>query len=481
MENTLTILWNKNKIILKSFLIGLLILLLLIPTFFIQGLVAERKQRQQEAVTEISSRWAGSQTVVGPVIGIPYTETVKEDKKTHEQKKWAYFLPGKLSIKAHLVPEVRYRGIYQAVVYTTELQIHGSYDSLALGELNIPRERLLWSEAAVFFDVSDVQGLKEDMVLHLATAPRNGANPANAAPNINAPTAGSTTRATPATGAPTSATAGISAPGAATTDLLLIPAKFTTDQFKGALSASLPSWISSLNGPLEYAVTASLNGTGNPLFVPIGRETRAEASSSWSNPSFTGSVLPDLRTIKDSGFDANWKVLALNRKYPQQWKQGVYDLNSSAFGVDLIVPVDAYQQTTRSVKYAILIIVLTFTAFFLIEWIYGRPIHSLQYLLVGFALCVFYTLLLSLSEYAGFNAAYGLAAVATIGLIGWYVGSMLRSSKMSLFFIFLLSIQYGFVFTLIQLQDYALLMGSLGLFITLAVVMYFSRKIKWNN
>jgi inner membrane protein len=463
MENTLTTLWNKNKIILKSFLIGLLILLLLIPTFFIQGLVAERKQRQQEAITEISSRWAGSQTVVGPVIGIPYTETVTEDKNTHEQKKWAYFLPGKLSIKAHLVPEVRYRGIYQAIVYTTELQIHGSYDSLSFGELNIPRERLLWSEAAVFFDVSDVQGLKEDMVLHLAAGAGNVANP-----GISAPPA-----ATP--GGSANPDAGF------TSDLPLIPAKFTTDQFKSALSATLPAKFATTNGPLEFSATVSLKGTGNLLFVPIGRETRAEASSSWSNPSFTGSVLPDLRTVKDSGFDANWKVLALNRKYPQQWKQGVYDLNSSAFGVDLIVPVDAYQQTTRSVKYAILIIVLTFTAFFLIEWIYGRPIHSLQYLLVGFALCVFYTLLLSLSEYAGFNAAYGLAAVATIGLIGWYVGSMLRSSKMSMFIIFLLAVQYGFVFTLIQLQDYALLMGSLGLFITLALVMYFSRKIKWNN
>jgi len=465
MENALTTLWNKNKIILKSFLIGLLILLLLIPTFFIQGLVAERKQRQQEAVTEISSRWAGSQTVTGPVIGIPYTETVTEDNNTHEQKKWAYFLPGKLSIKAHLVPEVRYRGIYQAIVYTTELQIHGSYDSLSFSELNIPRERLLWSEAAVFFDVSDVQGLKEDMVLHLAAAP-----PSNSASSPGSGASAPGNGASPANSAQ-----------AASTDLSLIPAKFTTDQFKSALSASLPSWLSTNNGPFEFSATVSLKGTGDLLFVPIGRETRAEASSSWSNPSFTGSVLPDLRTIKDSGFDANWKVLALNRKYPQQWKQGVYDLNSSAFGVDLIVPVDAYQQTTRSVKYAILIIVLTFTAFFLIEWVYGRSIHSLQYLLVGFALCVFYTLLLSLSEYAGFNAAYGLAAVATIGLIGWYVGSMLRSSRMSLFIIFLLVVQYGFVYTLIQLQDYALLMGSLGLFITLALVMYFSRKIKWNN
>lgn len=438
MENLISNFWNKNKIILKSFMIGVLSLLLLIPTAFIQSLVSERKDRQQEAVSEISSRWAAAQTVTGPVVGVPYTEFVTENGNTHQIKRWAYFLPAKLNIKSTIVPEKRYRGIYQAIVYTTELRITGSYDSLAVNELDLPRESLLWNEAAIFFNVGDVQGLKEDMFLELKGAGGSG-------------------------------------------KLEMIPAKHPTDQFKDALSASLPGWFAANNGPVEFSATVNLKGTGNLLFVPVGRETRVEASSSWSNPSFTGSALPDVRSVKDSGFDATWKVLALNRKYPQQWKQSVYALESSAFGVDLIVPVDAYQQTTRSVKYAILIILLTFTAFFLIEWIYGRAIHSLQYLLVGFALCLFYTLLLSLSEYIGFNAAYGLAALATIGLIGWYVGSMLRSSKMSLFVVFLLVIQYGFVFTLIQLQDYALLLGSIGLFLTLAIVMYFSRKIKWNS
>ncbi|HXB09603.1 MAG TPA: cell envelope integrity protein CreD, partial [Puia sp.] len=202
---------------------------------------------------------------------------------------------------------------------------------------------------------------------------------------------------------------------------------------------------------------------------------------SWADPSFTGSFLPDVRTVKDSGFVANWKVLALNRKFPQQWKEGNYDLDDAAFGASLILPVDVYQQTTRSVKYAVLIILLTFTAFLLIEWIYDRTIHSVQYALVGFALCIFYTLLLSLSEYLGFNGAYSIAAIATIGLIAWYVGSLLRSARMSTVITLLLIVQYGFVFTLIQLQDYALLMGSIGLFITLAIVMYFSRKIKWDK
>jgi inner membrane protein len=434
MENIIKSFWDRNKIILKSFFIGMLILLLLIPAAFIQSLVSERQSRQQEAVGEISSKWAGAQTITGPVIGIPYTEMVTADNKTVEIKNWAYFLPDKLNIQAHIVPEKRYRGIYQVIVYTAELQIKGAYDSLRIAELNIPADRLLWNEAAVFFNISDVQGLREEMSLHLAGS-----------------------------------------------DLDLVPAKFSTDQFKNALSAALPASLASTHGPLDFSATVQLKGSGNLLFVPAGKTTTVKASSSWPDPSFAGSYLPDLRSVKDSGFAADWKVLYLNRNYPQQWKDNVHDMDKSAFGVNLIVPVDAYQQTTRSVKYAILIILLTFTAFFLIEWVYRSPIHALQYVLVGLALCLFYTLLLSFSEYIGFNGAYLTAALATTFLIAWYVRSILRSAKMSLFVGSLLTLLYGFIFTLIQLQDYALLMGSIGLFITLGVVMYFSRKIKWTE
>jgi len=434
MENIIKSFWDRNKIILKSFFIGMLVLLLLIPTAFIQSLVTERQSRQQDAVSEISAKWAGSQTVTGPVIGIPYKEVTTYDNNTTEVKKWAYFLPDKLDIQARIIPEKRYRGIYQVIVYTAALQVKGSYDSLRLTELGIRPEQILWNEAAVFFDISDVQGLKEEMTLHLAG-----------------------------------------------NSLDLVPAKFSTDQFKNSLSAALPATIASVHGPLEFAATVELKGSGNLLFVPAGKTTTVKTSSSWPDPSFAGSYLPDVRTVKDSGFQADWRVLYLNRNFPQQWKAHEYELNRSAFGVNLIVPVDSYQQTTRSVKYSILIILLTFTAFFLIEWVYRRAIHSLQYILVGFALCLFYTLLLSFSEYIGFNGAYLVAALATLLLIAWYVRSILRSSKMALFVGVLLTLLYGFIFTLIQLQDYALLMGSVGLFITLGVVMYFSRKIKWTE
>lgn len=462
--------WKANKIILKSFLIGFLVLLLLIPTYSIQSLVAERQDRQKEAVAEISSKWAGPQTVTGPVIGIPYNESTGSYAGRKEDKKWAYFLPSKLDIRARIIPEKRYRGIYQVIVYTTELEIKGSYDSLHLAELNIPAESFLWNEAAVFFDISDAQGLKEDMTLHISGTGSS---------------AGTTVSGGTGLSGGANVSGGTNPPGAqappVSADLDMVPAKFSSEQFRNSLSASLPASLAGMRGgPLVFSSTVKLKGSGNLLFVPAGKETKVEATSSWSDPSFTGSFLPDVRTVQDSGFVADWKVLYLNRNYPQQWKEGVYELSKAAFGVNLIVPVDSYQQTTRSVKYAILIILLTFTAFFLIEWIYNRPIHSLQYVLVGAALCLFYTLLLSFSEYIGFNKSYLVAGVATIGLIVWYVRSILRSSKMSLFVGSLLTLQYVFIFTLIQLQDYALLMGSIGLFVTLAVVMYFSRKIKWN-
>ena len=443
--------WKNFRTLFKSGLVGALILLLLIPTAFIQNLVSERQDRERQAVAEIGSRWAGAQTVTGPVIGIPYYDTVSDNTGRQRVKRWAYFLPDKLDIHSVIVPEKRYRGIYEVIVYTTKLDIRGNYKSLPLDELGLLPSDMLWKEARLFFDISDIQGLNEDVVLKIGV------------------------------------TAGTGGVVAALAVVPMVAGGRTTEQFSNALSAPLPDGFgerASQGNPggdpaLEFSTTVQMKGSGDLLFVPVGKETKVSASSSWSSPSFTGSALPDVRTVRDSGFVADWKMIALHRKFPQQWKQGAYDLAASGFGVNLIVPVDAYQQTTRSVKYAILIILLTFTAFLLIEWIYNLPMGALQYVLVGFALCIFYTLLLSLSEYLGFNAAYGLAAAATIGLIGWYVGSMLQSRKVALFITFLLVVQYGFVFILIQLQDYALLMGSLGLFVTLAIVMQASRKIKW--
>jgi inner membrane protein len=199
--------------------------------------------------------------------------------------------------------------------------------------------------------------------------------------------------------------------------------------------------------------------------------------STWTNPSFTGVKLPDSRTVGSSGFSSEWKYM--NRSIPQAWKDGFNDLSASVVGTDLMITVDSYNKTERSVKYALLCIILTFSAFFLVERIYKRPLHLIHYGLAGAALVIFYSLLLSISEYLGYNLAYLIAGVATIALVTWFIGSVLRSWKLGFFIVFVLTVVYIYIFSIIQLQDFALLMGSVGLFIALAIIMYFSRKLQW--
>ncbi|MFT4094485.1 MAG: cell envelope integrity protein CreD [Niabella sp.] len=228
-----------------------------------------------------------------------------------------------------------------------------------------------------------------------------------------------------------------------------------------------------------FAVNLKLKGSENLYFTPVGKTSIVNLSSKWKTPAFDGQYLPAPYSINDNGFTARWKVLQVSRNYPQAWLSGGYDLESAAFGVRLIQPADNYSKTDRSVKYAILFIALTFTVFFFLEIIQKRQIHPLQYLLVGFSLCIFYTLLLSISEYTGFNPAYLIAAPATVSLIGLYVWGIFKKAKVALAFIVALGGLYTYIFILIQLQDYALLFGSIGLFLIIAVLMYFSRKIDW--
>ena len=169
----------------------------------------------------------------------------------------------------------------------------------------------------------------------------------------------------------------------------------------------------------------------------------------------------------------------MNRSVPQVWKNNFYDLSASVLGADLLITVDSYDKTERSVKYALLCIILTFASFFLVETIYKRPMHFIQYGLAGLALVLFYTLLLSISEYLQFPVAYLVASSATVLLLSWYTQSIFKKAKTVIIFALLLSALYLFIYVLIQMEDNALLFGSIGLFVLLAVAMYLSRKIDW--
>ncbi|MDD2412280.1 MAG: cell envelope integrity protein CreD, partial [Bacteroidales bacterium] len=214
---------------------------------------------------------------------------------------------------------------------------------------------------------------------------------------------------------------------------------------------------------------------------PVGKETMVKISSPWNSPRFDGSFLPDHRNITADGFTADWNVLNLNRNYPQQWIGNNNSIESSQFGVKLLFPVDQYLKTERSAKYAIMFIFLTFTLIFFFERFQKRRIHFIQYFFIGAALIIFYSLLLSLSEHIPFTWAYIVSATAVISLILSYTYSMIKSLKSTAILGVSLASIYLFLYTTLQVEDYSLLIGSIGVFFVLAILMYFSRKIEWGS
>jgi inner membrane protein len=214
-------------------------------------------------------------------------------------------------------------------------------------------------------------------------------------------------------------------------------------------------------------------------FMPLGKQTQASLEATWPSPSFDGNFLPESRQVRADGFEARWKVLDLNRNYPHLFLDNTYSFQGSDFGVRFIQPANDYQKNTRTGKYALLVIGLTFLIFFFFEILRKTRIHPFQYLLVGLALVLFYMLVLSISEHLGFAGAYFIASAATIGLICGYGAFIMPPAKNALLLgVFLIAI-YGFIYVVLQLEDYALLVGSLGLFAVLAAVMYLSRRVNW--
>lgn len=424
--------WQKNRLVIKAAFIGILTLLLLIPMAFIGTLVNDREQRRNAAEEEISSKWASPQKVAGPVLVVPYTSVYKkENSEITRVTEQAYFLPESLQVEGDLLPEKRHRGIYEAILYRSDLQISGRFSGLDPEKLKIPRENWLPGQAYLIFGVDDMRGIENNLAVQWNDSlvyfnpgmPQNGA-----------------------------LKSGVYIPLALGLDDL------QTDSF-------------------SFSIHLKLKGSGSLEIAPLGKNTQVHLHSPWPAPSFTGNFLPDKHQVDGKGFDSWWKVYDLNRNIPQRWTAGNYDLRAASFGVSLMMPVDIYQKTMRCVKYAILLIALTFIVFFLIETAQNNPVHPFQYILVGFALCVFYTLLLSLSEYIRFNLAYLISMLATVGLISLYSSWLFKKRKTWMLIGGALLFLYGFIFTLIQLQDFSLLLGSIGLFVVLALLMYYSRRI----
>lgn len=443
--------WLKTSITARMLIVGFLIIILLIPLSYINSLIAERSFRQADVVSEINDKWGHNVLVYGPILKLPYktyseTKTYNETTKTYFKEtkthmNYAYIFPERLNSDVNVDSKTLKRGNFESAVFTTTMDFSGHFIPTDLNDKGIKTEDIVWDKASVLIQTTNLKGIKSEMVLHLNSEAYNFQT------NFNS----------------------------------------KDDNHNRYLDVLESNFIKaedlSDTENDNFSISMSFNGTQQIDLIPIGKTTTMSMTSNWPDPSFVGNYLPNDETkeITKEGFKADWKVLHINRAFSQQHLNKVPNLNAFAFGTKFMVMVDEYQKSERSAKYGFLVIGLTFLIFFLIQTMSKIDIHPFQYLMIGLALTMFYTLLVSISEHSNFLKAYLVAGISVVALITLYSKSILRNFKFSMFICASLTALYTFIYVIIQLENYALLVGSIGLFVILAIVMFVSRKIDWNN
>lgn len=430
----------RHSPILRLAVLGILTLVLLIPISMISSLVAERQQRRDAAVAEVSSKWGSAQSITGPALVLPYTHRYRvttDDGKQIErtEPKTAIVLAEQLNIRGTMRTETRQRGIFSVPVYKLTLDVRGEFAHPPLADLAIAPTDVDWARAYVAVGVSDPRAIQDAAVLTWNGKP---------------------VAFVPGAGAFREAGSGIHAPVA-------------VDDAMQRVAFSFP---------------LVLDGTTSADVVPFARTTTVALQGDYPHPSFQGKWLPTTRAVTDQAFNAQWSVPYLGRDYPQAWTSSADSslanaIDGSRFGVELVNPVDHYHMAERSVKYAFLFILLTFATVWLIEVLAGVRVHPIQYLMVGAALCLFFLLELALSEHLGFPVAYGLASAAVVAMVGAYSRAVLRATKRASIVAAGVAALYAYLYLLLMNEDYALLIGSIGLFAILGGIMYATRRVDW--
>ena len=439
--------WARNSISLKLLVIGIFVLILLIPSEMVQSLIRERESTRNEAISEIWRTWGDKQILAGPVISVPVISSKSLPNGTIESStRYLHFLPENLSVKGNVVPHKRYRSIYEVVLYTSSLNVNGNFKPLLPKGLNVQAGDIKWDKAYLVFGISDMKGIKENIDITW-----NDSN------------------------------------------FRMQPGLPVHDIIKGGVSFPLvvdPTISNKFNFNLK------LNGSRLLAFLPFAADMNVNITSSWANPSFEGAFIPAEKSVTKNGFSATWKILELNRNYGQYGfddfirhdddkqlaetpdNDRITPENAEgAFGVNLIMPVDQYQRTTRAAKYGVLFVILTFVTFFFFELLRKKYVHPLQYLIVGFAIMLFYLLLLSLAEYMLFDFAYLISATVITLMVMLYAGAIFSNRRYGIIVGLILFMLYAYFYTLLQLQLYSLLFGSIGMVIMLSVVMLLTRNL----
>ncbi len=434
--------WQDPQPFVKLLFIGLIGLILLIPLFMVEDAVNQRQTFRDTATQSITAGWGDRQIITGPLLVVPIvTKYLDEKGKPYETSDNLVILPSKLEVTGQLQSEIRHKGIFDRAVYLSDSLFAGSFDlSEAIALLGSRKESVaLWNQAFLSVGINDLKGMQGQ-------------------PKINL-------RAVESEFLPSSAI------------LKLLPSGIHAP-------VNLSEWTKDKIYPFSFNL--KMRGSDEIQFAPLGKQNLFTLQSKWADPSFVGSFLPETKKISAEGFQARWDISYLARNYPQTWLED--DLptwfnearQTSLFGVALFLSMDSYRNSERAVEYGILFILFVFLTYFIFDMLGKTKTHLVKYLLVGLAMCVFYLLLLSLSEVVSFNWAYMIATGATIALILVYSHQSGQNAFTGTLGGVLLLI-YAFLFVILQQQEYALLLGSIATFLALATLMMATKNIDWDS
>lgn len=439
----------------KFFLLGVLALMLCIPLFMVWGLVKEREANYRRTTAEIGRQWGADQTINGPFLAVPVIQQWTEEKDgkniVRRQAREVLVAPDHLALEADAETTKRQRGIHEAIVYQSQMNIRAEFSRPDLISLSSQIVRTDWTRARLVLSMSDMKGIVDISVQ------RDGKNIAEVEPGL---------------GLNTQMTDNYAQSG------LHVPLNLNDDP--GSWTSSAPN--SAKNLVFDLAMT--FKGSQTMSFVPVGESTKVTLESSWPHPSFSGSFLPTEREVSEAGFTAHWMVSKLARSIPHlsfvnTHSFGHYD--SNGFGVRFYQPVDFYRLVDRAVKYGVLFVGMAFLIIFAVEILSKGRMHAVHYTMSGMMVVMFYVLLLALAEVMGFSLAYGVAAGATGAVLAGFVASFFKGRQASVGAVAGFSILYGFLYLVLRLEDVALLAGAVTGFVILTVMMFATRNVDWSG
>ncbi len=438
-----------RSLLYKFLAIGVLILLLLIPLAMIGNSIDERRAYSEQVVQDIARSSAYSQTLVGPILVIPYRKkerywTLNDAKEKVFQERVVedqlYFLPDRFRLQGVLKGESRQLGIYSARLYHADTTLDGHFSLPVNFGITENLADYTFDTPFVAVGISDIRGIKNSLQLVLNQQTYEFE------------------------------------PGS--------QLKILGDGVHARLPQQLFSALYNQPQTIPFSFKLMLQGTEQFHVAPVGKETHIELQSDWQHPRFLGDFLPVERSISDTGFNARWQTSYFSTNFSEYFMACTGSDQCEPFlqrrlGVSLLEPINLYVKSDRAIKYALLFIALTFASFFLFEILKRLQVHPVQYALVGLALAFFYLLLLALSEHIAFVVAYAISAFACVLLIGFYVSHVLQSMRRGIGFSAGLGFLYLLLYGLLSAEDYALLMGALLLFAVLGLFMLLTRKVDW--